>query len=148
MTEKAPLLVYKSLTLCVLCLFREIEMFHCCETIAIFIDIIWAASVKPSPFPVQNQRTDFARSLLSTCVHRFSFTLSPITKICLMLFQILFYVSNFWCEHCYVTIYTKLHQIYIILFSVPVKAGITWLDSPANLASKSCLDVIICDQNK
>lgn len=56
------------------CLSREIE------TIAIFIDIIWATSVKPGLFPAQNQRTDFGRSLLGTCVCRLS-PVSPIAKL-------------------------------------------------------------------
>lgn len=87
--------------------------------------------------------------------HRLLCALSPITKSCLVvLFQILFYVCNLWCKHCYVTICTKLHQIYITLFYLlfleSVKAGIAWLNFLAKLASKSCLllDIIIRDQNK
>lgn len=70
-------------------------MFYCCECyeiIAIFIDIIWAASVKPGPFPVQNQRTDFGRSLSGTCVHRLSCRSFSYRKV--VLFQILFYVIS------------------------------------------------------
>jgi len=67
-----------------LCLSREIEMFYRCETIAIFIDIIWAASVKPGLFPAPNQRTDFGRSLLGTCVRRLSRVLFLLSQSVLL----------------------------------------------------------------
>lgn len=61
---------------------RKIRTSRRCEIIAIFIDTIWAASVKPGLFPVRNQRTDFGWSLSGTCsILCFSCTLSSCRDV-------------------------------------------------------------------